>query len=182
MPFWSSEAKDRRINRPVLVCDHHAERDGYFAIATVIDEPILIGQRHFGPNPERSPHQVRSATGYLACASGWYARQRIETRGPASRAIVGVEPREAPSPFADLDDRLRKTATPKPSMTAANVDYGDLREYAVDRVTIRQLVEKGRHCRLVQQCKGRTPAKILLDKPAVAPESSAIRFFNGLPE
>ena len=34
--------KDRRINNcPVLVCDHHAERDGYFEIATVIDSPVL---------------------------------------------------------------------------------------------------------------------------------------------
>jgi len=33
---------DRRINNcPVLVCDHHAVRDGYFEIATVIDSPIL---------------------------------------------------------------------------------------------------------------------------------------------
>jgi len=37
---------DRRINNcPVLVCDHHAERDGYFEIATVIDSPILASSR-----------------------------------------------------------------------------------------------------------------------------------------
>ena len=40
-------AKDRRINNcPVLVCDHHAERDGYFEIATVIDAPILSADEH----------------------------------------------------------------------------------------------------------------------------------------
>jgi len=37
-----SFAWDRRINNcPVLVCDHHTERDGYFEIATVIDSPML---------------------------------------------------------------------------------------------------------------------------------------------
>lgn len=35
--------KDRRIdNWPVLVCDHHAERDRQFEVATAIDSPIPI--------------------------------------------------------------------------------------------------------------------------------------------
>jgi len=39
---FSNDARDRRINNcPVVVCDHHAERDGYFEIATVINAPIL---------------------------------------------------------------------------------------------------------------------------------------------
>ena len=48
----SQRAKDRRINNcPVLVGDHHAERDGYFEIATVIDSPIQSS--HHAPRDDR---------------------------------------------------------------------------------------------------------------------------------
>ena len=49
-------AQDRRINNncPILAGDHHAERDGYIEIVTVVDSPIL--SRHtttLFPHPAR---------------------------------------------------------------------------------------------------------------------------------